>query len=302
MSRLLAGCAALLWVGGALVLSQLRWFGRRPLTMRLRPYAPGAMGGEPPGGVLSVVSIRDVIAPLAQGGGARIAALLGVNEELAVRLRRVHSPIDVSTFRLRQAGWGGASLGVASLLTAATRPPLAVALMFLLGGPLLAFLLIEQQLASASARWKRRIFLELPVLSEQLGMLIGAGYSLSAALNRLAARGRGACAQDLAEVCGRIRQGLTEVEALREWAATADVDALSRLVGVLALNREAGDLGRLIAEEARSIRREVQRELIEQIERRSQQVWIPVTVATLVPGAVLLAVPFIEALRLFSST
>ena len=51
-----------------------------------------------------------------------------------------------------------------------------------------------------------------------------------------------------------------------------------------------------------SIRREVQRELIEQIERRAQQVWIPVTVATLVPGAVLLAVPFIEALRLFSTT
>lgn len=302
MSRLLAGCAVLLWVGGALVLSQLRWFGRRPLTVRLRPYAPGAMSGEPPGGVLSVVSIREVIAPLAQDAGARIAGLLGVNEELAVRLRRVHSPMDVSTFRLRQAGWVGAALGVGSLLTAATRPPLVVALIFLVGGPLLAFLLIEQQLASTSERWKRRIFLELPVLSEQLGMLIGAGYSLSAALNRLAARGRGACAQDLAGVCGRIRQGLTEVEALREWAATADVDALSRLVGVLALNREAGDLGRLIAEEARSIRREVQRELIEQIERRSQQVWIPVTVATLVPGAVLLAVPFIEALRLFSST
>jgi hypothetical protein len=46
----------------------------------------------------------------------------------------------------------------------------------------------------------------------------------------------------------------------------------------------------------------VQRELIEQIERRAQQVWIPVTVATLVPGAVLLAVPFLEALRLFSTS
>jgi Flp pilus assembly protein TadB len=178
----------------------------------------------------------------------------------------------------------------------------AIALLFLLGGPLLGFLLLEQQLASASERWKRRIFLELPVVSEQLGMLMGASFSLGAALNRIAARGTGACAQDLAIVCGRIRQGLTEVEALREWAAVADVDALNRLVGVLALNRQAGDLGRLIAEEARSIRRDVQRELIEQIERRSQQVWVPVTVATLVPGAMLLAVPFIEALRLFSST
>jgi hypothetical protein len=31
-------------------------------------------------------------------------------------------------------------------------------------------------------------------------------------------------------------------------------------------------------------------------------VWIPVTVAALVPGVIFLAVPFIEALRLFSNT
>jgi Flp pilus assembly protein TadB len=292
-----------LWAGATLVLSELRWFSRRPLTDRLRPYAPGGIGvGTGPGGLLSAASFREVLAPVAQRSGARIAGLFGVNEELADRLQRIHAPLDVTAFRVRQAGWTGAGFAAGALLAAGTRPPLAVALLFLLGAPLLAFLLVEQQVAAASARWKRRIFLELPVLSEQLGMLIGAGYSLGAALNRLAARGTGACARDLAGVCGRIRQGLSEVEAMREWAALADVDALSRLVAVLALNREAGDLGRLIAEEARGIRREVQRELIEQIERRSQQVWIPVTVATLVPGAVLLAVPFIEALRLFSSS
>src|SRR3546814_8988411 len=110
------------------------------------------------------------------------------------------------------------------------RPPAAIAALLLLGAPLLAFLVIEQQLALASERWKRRVFLELPVLSEQLGMLLGAGYSLGAALNRIAARGNGACARDLVGVCGRVRQGLTDIEALREWAAIADVDALERLV------------------------------------------------------------------------
>jgi Flp pilus assembly protein TadB len=270
---------------------------------RLQPYSPGGISGRGvDGGLLSATSFRDVLAPIAQRAGARLARLFGINEELAVRLRRIHAPFDVATFRIRQVGWTGVGLAAGVLLAAAFRAPAAVALLFLVGGPLLAFLLVEQQVASASARWQRRIFLELPVLSEQLGMLIGAGYSLGAALNRLAARGTGACATDLAGVCGRIRQGLSEVDALREWAAIADVDALRRLVAVLALNREAGDLGRLIAEEARGIRREVQRELIEQIERRAQQVWIPVTVATLVPGAVLLAVPFIEALRLFSNS
>ena len=42
------------------------------------------------------------------------------------------------------------------------------------------------------------------------------------------------------------------------------------------------------------------RETLDLIERRSQQVWIPVTVATLVPGVMFLAVPFIEAMRLFT--
>ena len=88
----------------------------------------------------------------------------------------------------------------------------------------------------------------------------------------------------------------------REWAALERVEALDRLVSLLRLNREAGDLGRLITDEARSIRRDVHRQLIETIERRSQQVWIPVTVATLVPGVIFLAIPFTEAMRLFTQS
>ena len=94
---------------------------------------------------------------------------------------------------------------------------------------------------------------------------------------------------------------MSEVDALREWAAVADVEALDRLVPILALNREASDLGRLVSDEARSIRRDLQRTLIETVERRAQQVWIPVTVAALVPGVLFMAVPFIEALRVFSA-
>jgi hypothetical protein len=303
MPRLLAASTVLLAVGATLVLSELRWFSRQPLVERLRPYSPGSLHGSAArGGLLSVASFREVVGPLARQVGERLAGLLGVSEDIGVRLRRTHADLDVTAFRVRQLGWAGVGFAAGAVLAAGTQPPLAIALLFVLGGPVLAFLVVEQQLAAQSDRWKRRIFLELPVVSEQLGMLIGAGYSLGAALNRLATRGSGACATDLLGVCGRIRQGLTEVDALREWSTLADVGALDRLVAVLALNREAGDLGRLVADEARSIRREVQRELIEQIERRAQQVWIPVTVATLVPGAVLLAVPFIEALRLFSTT
>jgi tight adherence protein C len=300
--RLFAVSGLVLWVGTTLLLSQLRWFSRPPLVQRLRPYSPGGMAGPDHGGVLSVESFRDVVGPLSRRVGERLARLFGVSEELAVRLERVHSPLDVTAFRVRQVGWSVAAVGLGALVAVALRPSPAVAVLLLLGSPVLAFLVLEQQLAKASAQWRRRLFLELPVVSEQLAMLLSAGFSLGAALNRLAARGQGACARDLQRVTSRIRQGLSEVDALREWAVVARVEALDRLVPVLALNREAGDLGRLICDEARGIRRDVQRELVETMERRGQQVWIPVTVATLVPGVIFLSIPFIEALSLFSGS
>lgn len=289
-------------VGVTLVLSEMRWFARPPLLDRLRPYSPGGMTSRNRGRLPSVETFRDVVGPLCRLSGERLSRVLGVNEDLATRLERIHSPLDVTAFRVRQLGWSGFGFAVGCLVTVAVRPPAVMALLFILCGPSLAFLLVENQVSKASAAWKRRLFLELPVLSEQLAMLLSAGFSLGAALNRMATRGKGNVARDLGRVCGRIRQGLSEIEALREWAALADVDALDRLIPVLALNREASDLGRLVSDEARAIRRDVQRELVETAERRGQQVWVPVTVAALVPGVMFLAIPFIHALQLFSGS
>lgn len=299
MTRALVLVGLATFAGTTLILSELRWFRRPGLADRLLPYSPGP-ARQTRLGVLSVASFREVVAPLSSAVGERVATLFGVSEELGVRLRRIHSPLDLTTFRVRQAGWSTVAFAVGLLGSAAVGTAAPVAILAVFGAPTLTFLLLEQQVAAASAAWQRRIFLELPVIAEQLGMLTSAGWSLGAALARIATRGTGACAADLDRVVQRVRQGLSEVDALREWAALADVDELDRLVSVLALNREAADLGRLIAHEARSIRRESQRELIETIERRNQQVWIPVTFAALVPGVLLMGVPFIDALSLFS--
>lgn len=290
-----------LWIGMTLVLSQVRWFARESLTDRLRPYVVGGPPGGRRVGVFSVESFRDAIGPLSRAIGERAAQLAGVSEDLEVRLARVHASLDVTGFRVRQVGWSVCGLGVAALLAIAMRLTPLVAVAVLLSGPVVAFLVQEQRLALESQRWQRRVFLELPVVAEQLSLLLSAGWSLSAALNRLAARSHGATGRDLERVGRRIRQGLSETDALREWARVASVPALDRLVPVLALNRDTSDLGRLVADEARSIRRDVHRELIEAAERRNQQVWIPVTVAALVPGALFLAVPFVEALSAFGA-
>src|SRR5690606_26124598 len=143
----------------------------------------------------------------------------------------------------------------------------------------LAFLIPEQQLAAAGASWQRRTFLELPVVAEQMGMLLSAGYSLGSSLNRLGERAKRACGHDLRGACRRMCYGMGAGDARREWAVLESEPYVDRLVTVPSLKRWPGDLGRLISEEARAIRRDVQRELVETIERQAQLVWIPVTVA-----------------------
>ena len=296
MTRAIVALGLTGWVGLTLLLSRVAWFSRSPLTDRLRPYTNGPAARRPTR-LWSSSSFRELISPLGDAIGTRVARAVGVHEDLTLRLERVHSTMDTAAFRARQLGWATLGLGGGCVVSVAAHLSPLAALALCAIGPVLAFLIVEQKLANESEAWRQRLFLELPVVGEQLAILLSAGYSLGAALNRLSVRTSGSCAADLRRVCRRVRQGLSEAEALREWAAVAQVPALSRLVPLLALSTETSDLGRLVSDEVRHIRREVHRELIASVERRAQQVWIPVTVATLLPGVIFLAIPFAAALR-----
>lgn len=299
MNATLAIAALCLWTGLALVLSRVSWFARPPLIDRLRPYAAGP-GARRATRLWSGASFRDVIGPLTQTFGNRIERILGVSEALETRLQRVHSPLDSTSFRVRQLGWTAGGFGFGLIVAFGVRADPVFALAGVLSTTLLAFLLVEQRLSTASKAWQRRLFLELPTVAEQLAILLSAGYSLGGAMLRLSVRSDGACARDLRRVCLRLRQGLSETNALREWADIAKIAALDRLVSILCLSGEASDLGRMVSDEARNLRRDVHRELLAAIERKAQQVWIPVTVATLVPGVIFIAVPFVTALKQFT--
>ncbi len=121
-----------LWGGATLLLAELPWFSRQPLSERLRPYSAQALATPARRSWLSAESFRDVLGPLSRAVGSRVARLFGVGEELAVRLERVHSPLDVTAFRLRQLGWGVAGLGGSALAAAALRPPPGVVVFLLL--------------------------------------------------------------------------------------------------------------------------------------------------------------------------
>jgi len=298
MIRLIAAATILLFVGATLLLSELRYFRSRTLASRVSPYLPGGSLLRRQE-LLSLESFNELLRPLAQAVGSITARVFGVSEELPRRLRRVHWEIDAEGFRLRQVGWAlGAFTGVL-LVGLVLGLPAPIVILASLGAPLLAFLVVEQQLANASDRWKQRTFQELPVIAEQIAMLLGSGFSLGAALQRVSERGGGVVSRDLAVVVSRIRQGASEQVALQEWSDVVDVPAVARLVSILALNKESGDLGSMVATEARNVRADSHRELIEAIEKKNQQVWIPVTVAALVPGVILMMIPFIRALSAF---
>lgn len=294
--RLILLMGVVLIAGLALVLTELRWFRRPSLARRLSPYAKTA---EIASSASGWASMRVALLPTVDNVGNKLSSLLGLNGDLASRLRRAHDPRTVSAVRMRQLGLAVAGLVFAGLLVAAIQPPAMVGFFFLVGLPVLAFLVIEQQVSSAADRRAQRVFSELPVMAEQMAMLLGAGYSLGSAVARLADRGDGAVSQDLKRVRDRNRQGIPVEDALVEWSENGGPE-LKRLVTVIRTGSTSGDLSRLVSEEAKSLRKEAQRRLSETIEKRAQQVWIPVTVATLVPGVIFLCIPFLQALSLFS--
>ena len=200
MTRLAIGAGLLVWVGATLLLSRWTRLSRPGLTERLRPYSPGGGGGADPAGLFSVASLRDVVGPLARVCGDRLAAVFGVTEPLSSRLRRIHSDMDVNAFRVRQLAGAGLAVLAAAVLAGGLGLPALVAILVIAGAPLLTFLVLEQRLVRASERWQQDLALELPVVSEQLAMLLNAGFSLGAALARLSERGHGCAARDLAVV------------------------------------------------------------------------------------------------------
>lgn len=299
MNRLAALSTLTMWVGCTLALSDLRWFRRITLLDRAAPFVPGGSRHATSQRVFQR-TFHETLGPFATRVGRDLARLLGMHDEPDTRLRRSGTTYDAVQFRSRQIGTAGGALvaATATSLLVAPPPPLAVALVVC--APVGAFFAYEHRLTRRSEHHRQRLMRELPTVSEHLGMLLGAGLPLTIALERTATRGNGAIARDLGIVVRRIHSGVAPGHALHDWAALMDLPALSRLVAILDLHQDTTDIGALISDEARSMRRESHRQLLARIERRNEQVWIPVTVATLVPGLTFLAIPFVDALGSFA--
>lgn len=230
------------------------------------------------------------------------ARLTARTEPLDVRLRRAGHHLDADGFRRRQLGQAVLALGLAALTVASGRWPLPTGalLAVVLAAPVAVVAGHDQVLARADRRRRDLVEQELPVIAEQLAVRLDAGRSLAVALAETAAHGRGEVAADLRRLTARLDRGAPLDEALRSWTEDAGAQGVRRLVGVLLLADGTPDLAALVDQESQALRDDAHRELLARLERRAQQVWVPVTVATLLPGSLLLLVPFLDALRLLA--
>ena len=299
MIRLLGLSAVLGTTGFSMLLARAPWFRQPNLAARLRIHTPGLPDRRPR--ILGARSFRDALGPAAEHVGGWAARAVGINEDLSTCLERLHRGITPTQFRIAQLGHASLALLGAGGLAAVLGLPGVLALLVVAAAPALSLLIDEQRLALASQRWKRDLAIELPVVEEQMAMLLDAGWSLGGTLQRIADRTRGPASQDVARLLRSVRRGNSYRESLREWTTIADVPAVGRLAAILSLADQGADLGRLVSDEAQLGREERHRELLAAVERKGQQVWIPVTVAALVPGCMLLALPFLRALSFFSS-
>jgi hypothetical protein len=183
------GAAVLAGVGATLVFSQLGRLSRPSLAERLKPFGPGGSRRPSISTGFGGGSLRRVAAPLLREYGDRLSKLAGITEPLDRRLSRLHSPLEADAFRLRQVAWCLTALIAAAAFAAAAPVPPVVKPLVVAGAPILAFLVVEQRLVRATDRWRRDVSLEMPVIAEQLAMLLNAGYSLGSAIARLAERG-----------------------------------------------------------------------------------------------------------------
>lgn len=287
--------AAVVFFGGvALVLSQLRWFKRPSLVERLTPFVVTNTASQ------TTSNIGNAFLPDFEALAGKLAAALGIKTSVALRLARAKETRGVGEFRSKQLIHVLIAFASSLVLMSLLRPSAVVMVLFALGIPFLVFLISEQRLTAKAERNTRTILDELPTFSEQLAMLLDAGYSLGAAINRIATRRAGLIGADMVGVHERTQLGVSVTQAFHEWADVYDIAELNRLAAVLQVGSDAGDLGRLVSDEASQIRRELHRRHLQVIEKQSQQVWIPVTVATLIPGVILLIIPFLAALDLFT--
>ena len=251
------------------------------LAERVAPYL---VSGQAPFSIAQSVPPRIALPPglvsLAQFLGVHLTRMTGGEKTIQRRLDLLGRGQSHEEFRLEQVVWGlagaTAALAIVAVRGIAAGELLASAFLIALGG--VGGVLARDQALTRSVHLRtERLRTELPTVVEMLAMAVGAGASLTSALERVRAVGHGVMADELGRVLDDTRVGLPLAPALQQMAARNDINEVSRFVDAVVVATERGTpLSDVLAAQAGDARESGRRALIEAGGRKEIGMMVPV--------------------------
>lgn len=216
----------------------------------------------------------------AERASGRMAWITGGDGSVQRRLDALGPGRSVEQFRLEQIGWGAGSTVAAGLFLLARSGTGEhwVPGLLAMGLAAAAGVLARDHALSRSVRRRtERMRAELPTIIEMLAMAVGAGSSLSAALERVSRVGRGVVAAEITRVLDDTRVGLPLVPALQRLASRNELNEVNRFVDALVVAMDRGTpLADVLSAQAADAREASRRALIEAGGRKEIAMMVPV--------------------------
>ena len=214
-----------------------------------------------------------------------------IDESVLRRIARmgVSSPLTHDQYRREQIRWGAVALIIGVLLTIWFHPGPIRSMVLLVVSAVSGAVVRDRQLTAQVKRHEARIEARFPQAAELLALAVSAGESLTAALDRLVARGKGPLIAEFDSAINLMKAGVPLGVALDEIAHQSGVPALERFIdGVIVTLERGTPIAETLRMQANDVREEHRRALLEASGRAEIAMMIPI-VFLIMPITVLFA-------------
>ncbi|MCL5974052.1 MAG: hypothetical protein M1557_06610 [Actinobacteria bacterium] len=223
------------------------------------------------------------------------SAVVRVRRELAVTMVDQSWSHYVTTITANATVITAATMVILS--TVATTPLLAPAAVVLW----LAAVVTQRLVLHAGARQMRALLRnDLPLLLSELQSSLERGNSLTSSLIMTATTTQTAWRSHLERGAASLTRGESVTTVLMDLAEMVTLPDVSRALELLALSHQHHVAQQLTAQLLSQSKLDHHHRLIATAGKREQLIWVPVAIATLIPGVILVIVPLIGSLRLLA--
>ncbi|MHB8189765.1 MAG: type II secretion system F family protein [Ferrimicrobium sp.] len=193
-------------------------------------------------------------------------------------------------------------VGITSVATALILiPPLSLEwIVVAVGVGVLVTLLPPAKIHSLAIRQRKLLVQELPTLLGTISSDLRRGVSLTSSLTTLEGRSPPTWKPLLHELSQRLTHGESLDEILRSIDERIHDSTIHTVMRLLVRGYESHTTTQLVDNLVDQAYQRAHNRLITKAERQQQLIWIPVAIATLVPGMLLLFAPLVSSLKLLA--